>query len=424
MDRIIVYSGSIPLDTDLLGTNKNAMVALGYLAQAVFGTAPVVDGLACTPTTPPSLSVVVGPGSITELTVVDPGSYGSLGADSVSPVLKMGVSLASTTLALTAPSAAGQSINYLIEAAFLESDTNATVLPYYNSANPSQAFSGPSNSGAAQNTLRAQRVQIQLKAGSPALTGSQATPPTDTGWVGLYEITLAYGQTAITAGEINMLPAAPFVSWKLPAISPGFGGGVQTFSASGAFIVPSGVTRIEAELWGGGSGSYASTSGAASGGGSGGGYARRRISGLVPGQTLSVVVGSGGQAGLIGGGTLPTGGQASSISDPSSATVFVQATGGSLNPSANASNPQNGAIPGGTGIGGDVNLTGSSGQIAFQGVGGMGGGAPMGGMQTSGTTGNSGVAPGGGASGAGTGASSNTPYNGGAGAAGLVVIRW
>jgi hypothetical protein len=424
MDRSIVYPGSIPLDTDLLSTNKNAMVALGYLAQAVLGSSPVVDGLLWSPTSPPSLSVNIGPGSITQLTSVDPGAYGSLGADAVSPLLKMGVNLAPTSFTLTAPSSAGQSINYLIEATFLESDIDPIVLPYYNAVNPSQAFSGPNNAGTAQNTLRAQRVQLQLKAGTAALTGSQLTPPADSGWIGLYQITVNYGQTSVASANVVVLPTAPFLTWKLPNVSPGFGAGVQSFSSSGQFNVPAGITRIEVELWGGGSGSYASTSSAASGGGSGGGYARKRITGLTPGQVLSVLVGAGGPAGLVGGATLPTPGQTSSISNPGNGALYVQATGGSLNPSASASSPQNGAVPGGTGIGGDVNLTGSSGQIAFQGVGGMGGGAPFGGMQTSGTTGNQGVGPGGGASGAGTGANASSAYNGGAGAPGLVVIRW
>ena len=38
MDRILVYPGNIPLDTDILNTNRNSMVALGYLAQAILGT--------------------------------------------------------------------------------------------------------------------------------------------------------------------------------------------------------------------------------------------------------------------------------------------------------------------------------------------------------------------------------------------------
>jgi hypothetical protein len=66
LDRQIVYPGAIPLDTDVLNIQRNVMVALGYLAQATLGSAVVVDGLACVPTQPASMSVVVGPGSITQ----------------------------------------------------------------------------------------------------------------------------------------------------------------------------------------------------------------------------------------------------------------------------------------------------------------------------------------------------------------------
>ncbi|WBO58530.1 hypothetical protein GT370_15330 [Acidocella sp. MX-AZ03] len=60
MDRNIVYPGSIPLDSDILSTNRNAMVGLAALSAATLGTGTVVDGLACTPTVPASLAVVVG----------------------------------------------------------------------------------------------------------------------------------------------------------------------------------------------------------------------------------------------------------------------------------------------------------------------------------------------------------------------------
>ena len=86
--------------------------------------------------------------------------------------------------------------------------------------------------------------------------------------------------------------------------------------------------------------------------------------------------------------------------------------------------PQNGATPGGNGVAGDVNILGSTGQAGVLNQGGLGGGAPMGGCQNSGTWGLPGNFPGGGASGAGTGANSATPYNGAPGSPGLVVVRW
>jgi len=330
-------------------------------------------------------------------------------------LLKMGINLQPTSFTLAVPSTSGQSINYLIQAALQEADTGAIVLPYYNAANPAQPYSGPTNSGVAQNTQRVQRVQLQLKAGAPATTGSQSTPPIDNGWVGLYAITVGYGQSAITPGVITTLPSAPFLSWKLPALRPGFASGIQTFTTSGNFIVPAGVSQLEVEVWGGGSGSYASTAATAAGGGSGGGYARMRITGLITGQSIPVHVGIAGTGGTTAGIVPGTGGS-------SSFGTYVSATGGGLNYLDSFSTPQNGAYPPGTGVGGDINLTGSMGQDANNGKGGIGGGAPFGGFVASGSFGLPGTFPGGGASGAGNPGS--IPFNGAAGAPGLVVVRW
>src|ERR1039458_6034051 len=154
MDRNIVYPGAIPLDTDLLSVNRNAMVAFGALIRATLGNSAVVDGLAVAPTAPASLLVQINPGSITQLTTVDQNAYGSLPADATDPLMKMGINISPTLLALTAPNASGKSINYLIEAAFQEGDINPVVMPYYNAANPASPYLGPNNSGTAQSTAR------------------------------------------------------------------------------------------------------------------------------------------------------------------------------------------------------------------------------------------------------------------------------
>ena len=250
MDRNLVYPGSIPLDTDILNINRNSMVALGFLAQAVLGTNTVADGLVCLPTVPASLNIMVGPGSITQLSIVDALAYGSLPADSGDCLVKMGINLAATSFTLAAPVTSGQSVNYLIQATLQESDISPVVLPYYNASNPTQPYSGPTNSGVAQNTFRVQRVQLQLKSAAAANSGSQLTPPVDNGWVGLYVVTLSYGQTTIGAVNIVQLPTAPLLNWKLPALRPGFATGVQTYSNSGSFTVQAGVTQMEVELWG------------------------------------------------------------------------------------------------------------------------------------------------------------------------------
>jgi hypothetical protein len=417
MDRNIVYPGAIPLDTDLLSINRNTMIALGFLMRATLGSGVVVDGLACTPTLPASMSVQVMPGSLVQMSVVDATPYGSLSADTTDPLPKMGINLVPLHFQVQAPVNSGYSVNYLIQACLQESDQNPIVLPYYNASNPSQPYSGPTNSGLPQATLRGQSVQLQLKSGVPSSTGTQLTPAADQGWVGLYIITASYGQTTVVSNNISTLPTAPFITWKLPGLHPGFGSGVQSFQSSGNFVVPLGVSQVEVELWGGGAGSYASVSTAPSGGGSGGGYARKLIQGVLPGQIIAVTIGSGGAAGTTSG----------SPAGPGSTTSFgqfVSATGGSLNYLASVGSPVLGATPAGTGINGDINLAGSAGQDGILNIGGMGGGAPMGGSQNSGTTGATGSTPGGGAAGAGTGGNSATPYNGAPGGGGLVIVRW
>ena len=418
MDRNIVYPGAIPLDTDLLLLNRNTMIALGYLAQLVMGANTVVDGLACTPTTPASLNVTVGPGSITQLSVVDALTYGSLAADSTDQLVKMGINLALTSFTVVPPTTSGQAANYLIQATLQEAESFPVVLPYYNAANPSQPYSGPTNSGVAQNTLRTQRVQLELKPGAAAATGSQVTPPVDNGWVGLYVITVTYGQTAVTAASISALPGAPFLGWKLPALRPGFASAVQSFASSGSFVVPAGVSQVEVEVWGAGAGSYASSTTLPSGGGAGGGYARKRVAGLTPGQIIPVTVGIGGLAG-----------SASTAPGPGGSTSFgsyVSATGGGLNPLASISAPTLGASAQGVGIGGDINIAGSTGGNGIGTSGGVGGAGALGGGATSVATSFAltGTSPGGGASGAGTGSSGNTSQPGAIGGAGLVMVRW
>ena len=196
--------------------------------------------------------------------------------------------------------------------------------------------------------------------------------------------------------------------------------GVAVFNAPGAFTftVPAGVTAIEVELWGGGSGSWASTATIAGGGGSGGGYARKRVTGLTSGAVIAGVIGAGGAAGTTAP-LAPTAGGASSFGTG----PYLSATGGVVNPINTTSSPGSGNLAG-VGAGGDVNFYGDDGAQAAGTLGGFGGagGGPGSGGPNSGTTGRAGYAPGGGASGAGN--PSSTAYNGAAGAAGACVVRW
>ena len=237
----------------------------------------------------------------------------------------------------------------------------------------------------------------------------------DNGWAGLYVITVGYGQTAVTAASISTLPTAPFLAWKLPALRPGFASGVQAFYASGYFTVPAGVSTVEVEVWGAGSGSYASVTGVPSGGGArwrlcaqahrrayartgDPSHRRRRRRRLAPRRAPA-----------------PPGGT-------SSFGAYVSATGGSLNSLASSAAPQNGATPAGLGVSGDANFNGSDGQTGTAGIGGMGGAASGGGTRSvAGSFANAGYFPGGGATGAG---SQFGAQNGSWGANGFVIVRW
>lgn len=200
-DRQIVYPGALPADTDILGLQRDMMIAIGYLAQAALGSGTVVWGLAGTQTTVPGMAINVGPGAIAGLSTVDATAFGSLPSDA-NPLVKIGINEGATSFTLTAPTTSGQSINYLIEATLAETDSTPVVLPYYNASNPSSPYLGPSNNGVAQNTQRLQRCSLQLKAGVAATTGTQTTPAVDGGWVGLYVITVNYGQTTVTNSQI------------------------------------------------------------------------------------------------------------------------------------------------------------------------------------------------------------------------------
>lgn len=238
MDRQIVYPGAIPLETDILNTNKNAMVGLSKLASAMLGTSTILNGFACSPDSPASLNVSIAPGEIYSLQNIDSTAYSSLAADTAHSILKQGISLNAVLLTCAAPVTAGQSINYLIQIAYQDTDTNAVVLPYYNASNPSLAYSGPANAGTTNNTVRKGAVAISAKAGATATTGTQTTPAADSGYVGIAVVTVANGATTIVSGNIGVYASKPTLPYNLNQIANGLG---SSFATSGYQKLPSGL---------------------------------------------------------------------------------------------------------------------------------------------------------------------------------------
>lgn len=210
MDRPLIYPGAIPLETDLLNASKSAYIGLSKLAAAMFGTGTFVNGLVCSQSAVPNMQVSVGAGEIYSLQNIDGTAYSSLAADTAHQILKQGVLLDAVALNCPAPLTAGQSINYLVQAAFSEVDAASAVLPYYNASNPSVAWSGAGNSGVAQATNRSNTVSVSVVAGTAATTGSQTTPAPSGGAVGLWVVTVAFGAASITNANISQYASAPF----------------------------------------------------------------------------------------------------------------------------------------------------------------------------------------------------------------------
>jgi hypothetical protein len=451
LDRGIVYPGQIPLDVDILSANRNALIAIGYALQATLGTGIYADGLACNPTLPASMQVTIGLGSLTTMSTIDASAYGTIAAD-LDNLVKMGINpFGSTSFTLTAPGTSGQSINYLIEAQLLESDGLPISLPYYNAAAPSQPFTGPNNNQAQQNTVRIQRVGLQLKAGSPSAAGTQQTPTVDAGWVGLYTLTVNFGQTTVTATSITVYPGAPFIGAKIPALAPFFSptftgipaaptapaGTSTTQIATTAFMgnyghfgtsvplivsqswtVPAGVFKIFIKVQAAGGGASVSISTQVGGAGGGGGGYAEGIFGVTPGAVLAVIIGTGGAGGVVG--VNPNG----STGGTTAVTGYIQATGG-LGAQYAPGATSGGA--GGAGLSGTLQIQGSAGGDGFIGftLPGYGGASHLGGSSRAGTysvsSSGNGTSYGGGGSGS---YAAGQNVSGGQGAIGIAVIYY
>ncbi|MBK6838089.1 MAG: SprB repeat-containing protein [Bacteroidetes bacterium] len=216
----------------------------------------------------------------------------------------------------------------------------------------------------------------------------------------------------------------------------------QTYTSTGSFTVPDGVTSVIVECWGGGGAGGGNTSSNDGGGGGGGGaYAKSTIS-VTPGTAYSVTVGTGPNG---GSGNGSSGGDSWFIN-----ASTVMAKGGSGGSTVSGGNPGNGGaggssalsvgttkFAGGTGGTGRNNNSGQGGpggsSAGTSAIGTSGAGtwstvtaaaAPSGGGiggngGTSGNDGSNGGTPGGGGGGAG-----DNNSTGGDGARGQVIITW
>src|SRR5580658_4455773 len=92
----------------------------------------------------------------------------------------------------------------------------------------------------------------------------------------------------------------------------------QSFTASGTFTVPNNISALKATVVGAGGAGGGGTASATGNGGGAGGASYVWLSGLTPGQTITVTVGAGGTGVSVGTGSA---GGASSISGTGFTTV-------------------------------------------------------------------------------------------------------
>jgi hypothetical protein len=194
---------------------------------------------------------------------------------------------------------------------------------------------------------------------------------------------------------------------------------IQKFTSSGTFTIPPGVTSVEVWVVGGGGGGGGAT---ASGNGSGAGSAGigiKVLSGLTPGNTLTVTVGTGGTGVSAANGNA---GGASSVSSGTQTITTISANGGAIG-LIGAGALAGSSVPAAAGTGGDINIGGNPGMYAAGAtVGGPGASSMFGGGGGSGNSGVGGAATGFGAGGGGAGSAGNAA--GGPGSGGIVIFQW
>lgn len=82
---------------------------------------------------------------------------------------------------------------------------------FYNVNNPQASWSGLNDSDATSSRFRDGIVAYQIKAGVAATTGSQVTPSPDTGWIGLWVVTVPYCATSLTSSNIAQYTGSPIL---------------------------------------------------------------------------------------------------------------------------------------------------------------------------------------------------------------------
>jgi len=217
MNRQIVYPNELLLDTDYGYQVLNSYIASSKIIEAVFGSTQQFTGLACVPTAPASLNVLIQPGQIFKLAAIDTSAYGSIPANPIE-IVKQAIMLENLQIALTPPVTASYEIKYLIQGTLQEEDAAAAPRESFNDAEPTGLPPVVQN----VSSLRADVCVINAKAGTPAPIGTGTVPALDDGFIGLWVVTVITGQTQITSPNIVAYPSQPIAFRFQPTcVTPG-----------------------------------------------------------------------------------------------------------------------------------------------------------------------------------------------------------
>lgn len=227
MNRRITYATQLANSLFALQDQNEQMFDLHCLIDAILGETTELNGFACTPTSPASLTVNVAPGQIYSQEEIDATDFGT--APTMIPadprlIMKFAYTLDSTPFTFVPPVTVGDSRNDLIQIAFQEADGDSTGLSFFGGvtevtvSTPTGTTDIPVANNSITNNVNVERldnVVFNVKVGTPAPTGTQVTPTPDAGYTGALVITTTQGVSTITAGEIAEYPGAPFISEKL-----------------------------------------------------------------------------------------------------------------------------------------------------------------------------------------------------------------
>lgn len=243
MDRVQNYNLQTPLTADDLNKERDyTAIALGKIVSALLGQGTVVSDLAATAVASTTVPTVqLSDGQLYELATLDPTAFGSLPVGSfpsTANVMKQGLLLASrgdvNTFELTPPGTSGESIIYLLEAQYSDLDTDIQTITFYNVSDPTNPTT------ATEPRIREGTINFVLKAG--IASSSPAAPSADVGYVPLYNIEVAYGQTVLSQSNITVAPGAPFLSQKLFGLMNGSGTvDVPALTTSGLITANAGI---------------------------------------------------------------------------------------------------------------------------------------------------------------------------------------